>query len=132
MKKYQGTKVVSAKRMTKKEYCEYRGWTVPADEDPTEPIYLVEYEADVLSKPNHPDHLGYITMSPAHVFDKVYKPCGTYLERVVVERDELQSRLNALHNAMNNNKVPESTRPILALQLEAMENYLHILNTRLE
>lgn len=72
MKVYQGTKIIKATPMTKKEYCDYRGWHVPADEDPNAKVYLVEYEADPESKPNHPDHEGYISMSPAHVFEKAY------------------------------------------------------------
>lgn len=72
MKTYIGTKVLKAKPMTKQEYCDYRGWKVPEDEDPNEPVYLVEYEPDPKSKPNHPDHKGYISMSPKFVFDKAY------------------------------------------------------------
>ena len=73
MEKYIGVKEILAKPMTKKEYCDYRGWEVPADEDPNEEIYLVEYSVDPKSKPNHPNHKGYISMSPKHVFDKAYR-----------------------------------------------------------
>jgi len=73
MKTYIGLKVIKARPMTKQQYCDYRGWDVPANEDPSEPIYLVEYEKDENSKPNHPDHEGYISMSPKHVFDKAYR-----------------------------------------------------------
>lgn len=73
MKKYIGTKIIFAMPMTKEEYCDYRGWLVPGDEDPNEEVYLVEYEADENSKPNHPEHAGYISMSPKHVFEKAYR-----------------------------------------------------------
>jgi len=73
MEKYIGVKEIKAKPMTRKEYCDYRGWEVPADEDPNEELYLVEYPVDPESKPNHSDHKGYISMSPKHVFDKAYR-----------------------------------------------------------
>ena len=76
MKTSIGTKVVKSYPMTKKEYCDYRGWAVPEGENPDEPVYLIEYEADPKSKPNHIDHKGYISMSPKHVFDKAYKSNG--------------------------------------------------------
>ena len=56
MKTSIGTKVVKSYPMTKKEYCDYRGWAVPEGENPDEPVYLIEYEADPKSKPNHIDH----------------------------------------------------------------------------
>ena len=46
MEKYIGVKEIKAKPMTRKEYCDYRGWEVPADEDPNEELYLVEYPVD--------------------------------------------------------------------------------------
>lgn len=72
METYLGVKKVKAKEMTRQEYYDYRGWKLPDNEDGNEVIYLVEYEADDKSKPNHSNHEGYITMSPKHVFDKAY------------------------------------------------------------
>jgi len=73
-----GTKLVkrSAEPMTKAEYNEYRGWSMPESEDPSELVYLVEYEADERNKPNHDDHAGYISMSPKYVFDESYRQSG--------------------------------------------------------
>ena len=76
MESYIGTKQIKGRPMTRAEYNTYRGWELPADEDGTEEVYLVEYPVDVNSKPNHPDHEGYITMSPKHVFDEAYKESG--------------------------------------------------------
>ncbi len=70
---YVGCKIIKAIPTTKAEYCEYRGWEVPANEDPEEEIYLVEYEVDPKSTPNHANHAGYISMSPKHVFDNAYR-----------------------------------------------------------
>jgi len=73
MKTYIGTKIIKAKPMTKKEYCNYRGWDIPEDEDPNEKVYLIEYPEDPKSERNHSNHKGYISMSPKHVFDKAYR-----------------------------------------------------------
>ena len=70
-KPYIGTKLVVARPMTRGEYNSYRGWEMPADEDPQEPGYLVEYRDG--GKPNDPRHNGYISWSPQEVFDKSYR-----------------------------------------------------------
>ena len=62
MKKYIGTKVLHAKPMTRGEYNSYRGWTVPADENPADEGYLVKY-AD-----------NYESWSPKAVFEEAYRP----------------------------------------------------------
>lgn len=72
MKQYLGTKLLFALAMTRGAYNEYRGWEMPADESPDEAGYLVEY-ADG-GKANHPSHEGYISWSPADVFEKSYRP----------------------------------------------------------
>ncbi|MDQ8953491.1 DUF2829 domain-containing protein [Acinetobacter rudis] len=69
-----GTKSVLATPMSRAEYCEYRGWQVPENEDPNEPVYLVEYTDG--GKPNDERHKGYITMSPKEVFDNAYRQNG--------------------------------------------------------
>lgn len=71
MKRYVGTKYLSAKPMTRGEYNAYREWDIPENEDPDEDGYLVEYEEG--GKANHPDHKGYISWSPADVFERTYK-----------------------------------------------------------
>lgn len=131
MRKYIGTKNVKAELTTKEEYCSYRGWEVPKGEDPKEVIYLVEYEADPLSKPNHPDHEGYITMSPKHVFEQAYMPSETYKERLIIERDNLAIKIGALINALDSGQVPASSESILQTQLKQMGDYLSTLNIRI-
>lgn len=42
MKLYVGTKLLRAKPMTRAEWCAYRGWTVPADENPADDWHIVE------------------------------------------------------------------------------------------
>lgn len=60
MKKYIGTKLIEAKPMTRGEYNQYRGWTIPPDENPDDPGYLVKYSDS------------YESWSPKDVFDSAY------------------------------------------------------------
>ena len=70
MQKYIGTKEIKAIPMSRLEYNKLRGWTVPAEENPNDEGYLVEY-AD--SKKNHPNFDGYISWSPKNVFEATYQ-----------------------------------------------------------
>lgn len=67
-----GTKQVRLLPMTRAAYNEYRGWTLPADEDGSDEGYLVEYLDG--GEPNHPDHAGYISWSPKAQADAAYRP----------------------------------------------------------
>lgn len=60
MKKYVGTKLIEAEPMTRGAYNKYRGWEIPANENPDDPGYLIRY----------PD--GYVSWSPKHIFDAAY------------------------------------------------------------
>lgn len=61
MKQYIGTKIIQAKPMTRGEYNQYRGWAIPADENPDDEGYLVKYSD------------GYESWSPAAVFEAAYR-----------------------------------------------------------
>lgn len=74
MKNYFGTKQIKAQVMTRREYNQYRGWQLPADENGDDVGFLVEYVDG--GKANHPGHAGYISWSPADVFATAYKPSG--------------------------------------------------------
>lgn len=67
---YIGTKTVLGTPMTRQAYNDYRGWTLPANEDGSDVGFLVEYLDG--GKPNHPDHEGYISWSPKDVFERAY------------------------------------------------------------
>ena len=131
MKTYTGTKTLKATPMTKAEYNEYRGWTMPEVEDPTEKVYLVEYPPEEDTVPNHPAHQGYISMSPANVFEKYYTPSETYLDRLRIEDSELTIKMEKLSDALANDTVPENQREILGKQLDAMSAYSQILTVRI-
>lgn len=74
MQQYIGTKVVNAQPMTRLEYNVLRGWELPADENGDDAGYLVEYVDG--GKANHPDYTGYISWSPADVFNRAYRPAS--------------------------------------------------------
>ena len=69
-KTYVGTKIVHAELCTKRAYCKVRKWDVPADEDPNEMGYIIEY-ADG-QRPNVEGYEGYVSWSPKDVFEKSY------------------------------------------------------------
>jgi len=58
MKHYIAVKAVKAMSMSLGEYNQFRGWTIPKDEDPNTQGYLVEYSD------------GYQSWSPAEAFEK--------------------------------------------------------------
>jgi len=57
MKKYIGVKQVEAEPMTRGVYNQFRGWTIPVDENVNDEGYKIEY----------PD--GYISWCPKEIFD---------------------------------------------------------------
>lgn len=72
MKTYIGTKIINAKPMTRGDYNALRGWTVPADENPDDAGYLLEYLDG--GKANVPGFTGYVSWSPEDVFVRAYHP----------------------------------------------------------
>ena len=89
---YRGVKHVYAAPMTLGEYNKYRGWDIPENEDPNKSGYLVEYTDG--GPPNHPDHQGYVSWSPAEVFANSYQRSGTPKDRLRVEQAELLERIS--------------------------------------
>lgn len=80
---YLGTKIVTAEPMTRLEYNQLRGWTVPADENPEDAGYLVEYQDG--GKPNVPGRAGYVSWSPKEVFESAYRPCAALTFGLAIE-----------------------------------------------
>ena len=68
---YIGTKLVNAVPMSRQEYNDFRGWQVPADENPLDEGYLVEYLDG--GKPNTETYVGYVSWSPKEQFEKAYR-----------------------------------------------------------
>ena len=72
MKTYIGTKVIRAKPMTRLEYNRFRGWDLPSDENGDDKGFLVEYVDG--GKANTAEFSGYVSWSPADVFERAYRP----------------------------------------------------------
>ena len=61
---YDCHKQVHARPLNRGDYNELRGWTIPANEDPADAVYLVIYNKDTADE--------YWSWSPAHIFDSGY------------------------------------------------------------
>jgi len=64
LKHYQSHKTVHAKPMSRGDYNKFKGWEIPAEENPADEGYQVVYNL------NTPDE--YISWSPKHIFDAGY------------------------------------------------------------
>lgn len=69
---YIGTKMINAVPMNRGDYNNLRGWECPADENPDDEGYLVEYQDG--GQRNHESFSGYISWSPKDVFERAYEP----------------------------------------------------------
>lgn len=137
-KLYEGTKRVHAQPMTRGEYNAYRCWEIPADENPADDGYLVEYQDG--GKANDPRHAGYISWSPKDVFERSYKEIPQsslppHRQRVIDEkaaRDGEISRLAAFidGNAMFST-LPTDEQARMRRQLDVMRELSVILGERI-
>lgn len=73
MKQYIGTKIITANPMNRGDYNAYRGWKVPADENPADEGYIVEYSD------------GYVSWSPKNMFEEAYRECDAMPFGLAVE-----------------------------------------------
>lgn len=136
---YEGTKRVLATPMTRGAYNYYRGWAVPANEDPAEAGYLVEYQDG--GKANDPRHAGYISWSPADVFEGSYREVPgadlpPHQQRVLIEKAQLDDRLGKLTAFISSPKFieivrDEDERGRLVAKEECMKYYSAILAERI-
>lgn len=127
MKKYIGTKQVEAEPMTMGQAYEkgfLQAGRVPSETEQDKPGYHVKY-AD-----------GYESWSPAEPFEKAYKVADTFVDRLLIERDELNERLNKLRQFIESPKFVEVTDEyqslLLSKQESRMHEYLEILNERIK
>lgn len=73
MQKYIGTKQIEARPMTRGDYNNYRGWQIPAEENPADEGYLVRYSD------------GYESWSPEKQFNESYRPCDNMTFGIALE-----------------------------------------------
>ena len=127
-----GTKSVLATTMTRGEYNEYRGWTIPENEDPTEQGYLVEYVDG--GKPNDDRHKGYISWSPRDVFEQSYHQAQTPQDRVRLEQRDLYDKLDKLENFLDKGQpdfIDDEQWGLLKEQQMHMDAYNDVLTKRI-
>lgn len=95
----------------------------PAKQEYSGEGYLVRYED------------GYQSWSPKEVFDKAYKPADNFLDRLIIERDEVQQRLSSLTSALMQEdfqeKVGSKQYYWMQEQRNAMKIYVEVLNKRI-
>ena len=136
---YEGTKRVLATPMTRGAYNQYRGWETPADENPKDEGYLVEYLDG--GKANDLRHANYISWSPQDVFDRSYKelPVSTlppHQQRVLDEKQELDMRITKLDEFIERNPLfnglSASERGRLKRQLDVQRELSVILAERID
>jgi hypothetical protein len=127
-----GTKSVLATTMSRGEYNEYRGWTIPENEDPAEQGYLVEYVDG--GKPNDERHKGYISWSPPSTYSTNYHQSQTPQDRVRLEQIELTQKLDALENLLDKGQpafIDDEQWKLLNKQAEIMDQYSDVLAKRI-
>ena len=126
MKKYIGTQQVEAESMTMGEA--YRrnllqAGRVPNDSEKDNPGFYVRYQD------------GYESWIPAEIFCKVYKFANTFLDRMIIEREELINKIDKLGEFICSeefNSLNYKQRILLNMQLHAMIEYSFILKERIE
>ena len=134
-----GTKQVRAVPMNRRDYNLYRGWEVPADEDPSDHGYLVEYLDG--GKANHPAHAGYISWSPSDVFERAYRaiPAAAeglppYQARVVIEHASTLERFGKLTAFIASPafaEVPRDEQERMKWQAQLMSGLVECLSARI-
>lgn len=124
MKKYIGTKRIEAEPMTMGEAYEknlLQAGRVPNESEKDNAGYHVKYDG------------GYESWSPAEPFEKAYKVADTPLDRMSIEENELDDRMQKLYAFIRGDKFKEldsTTRAMLAAQYSSMSAYLHVLRLR--
>ncbi len=126
MTKYTGTKTVKACPMPLGEAEKVLGRRIETsaveNREQTEG-YLVEYED------------GYRSWSPKEVFDKAYRVSETHIDRMMIEKDEVEARYLAGRKFSFSRKfcsLSDTNKKLLIKQLDQMEGYLYFLSRRIE
>ena len=129
MKKYIGTKQVSAEPMNLDEFIEQTGRNPYANSSDmhgnNEEGYIVEYED------------GYKSWSPKAVFEKAYKCAESFLDRLIIEQEELSEKLSKLRQFIESPKFleivkDEYQRRLHCKQESLISEYLDIINERIK
>lgn len=126
MKKYIGTKQVEAEPMTMGEAYKrnlLQVGRVPNDSEKDNPGFYVRYQD------------GYESWSPAETFCNAYKLADTPLDRMIIEHQELNNKIDKLGKFICSegfNSLNYKQRILLNMQLRSMIEYSLILKERIE
>lgn len=130
LKQYIGTKMVKAEPMAKSAAVA-KGWARPSEGNEDVPGYHVQY--------TNPDGSTYDSWSPKEVFEKSYQIAEDFKDRLIIEFNELEDRLNKLNAFLDENdydKIVEKCGTVqtalMLSQYHAMKHYYDILKTRIE
>jgi len=117
---------VKAEPMTRLAYNEFRGWTLPSNENGAD----LGYKLTTLDGKH-------VSWSPREVVDSetISKPSiTTYIDRLNTERKELSDKVTKLEKYIDSVNSEETEEPvgfdIHIKQLDIMKKYLAILGTR--
>ena len=136
--KYIGIKLVEAEPMTRGAYNEYRGWTIPENENPDDEGYLVKYSDD------------YESWCPKNQFEESNTPVreslltdtvplmtsADYKDRFRAEYHQLVYRFRRLIEMLDKwdkgqlDFVPTCPRSTYNIQVRAMSDYIAALEAR--
>lgn len=127
MKKFIGTKEVSAMPMTLGEFIKMSGRDPYENgckkHDGNEPGYLVKYED------------GYKSWSPKEVFEKAYRCSDTFVDRLNIELADLNEKLTKLSKLFETKtytNLPYRKAQLLQTQFHAMNAYSMVLCMRID
>lgn len=131
MTTYIGTKLVKLFPMNRQEYNDYRGWTLPADENGSDEGYLVEYTDG--GKPNDTRHEGYISWSPKAQADAAYRPAAGLSFGLAIEALKMGHRVSRTGwngkgmflFLVNGSRFKVNRPPLLGIYLEGTEIDYH-------
>lgn len=133
--KYAASEIVKAILMTRKEYNDLRGdgiaatkvGSVPADENPDDVGYVIVHT----SSSNK-----YINWMPVEEFELSYKKADTFMDRMQIEIQDLETKLEKAQNAFDSANLYENTdcedRMLLSMQITHMAAYLQALKLRMQ
>ena len=124
LQQFTGTKTVKACKMSRKTAEEIIGRKVRTDSDETEDEmgYLVQY----------PDN--YQSWSPTKAFEEAYRVSETHIDRMMIEKEDLEKRYNAAQNFIHSIRfatLTDDQRFYLSTQCDLMKDYLHVLCERI-
>lgn len=141
MKIYIGCEQVKARAMTRGEYNKIRGWTVPVDENPNDEGYVIKRFVDgkvhINWFPKNEFEKTYVKMGVEPLRDTAILMCSEdYKERFIAEYQQLVIRYKGLKAMLEKwdenelNFTPTCPRNTYNMQIEAMVNYISVLEAR--